>query len=87
MFFNDPIPVPNPALQAVQTALDMRTAIGSLTEKWRRMGHELGLALVSRTDLRRLAPLALKDVSIMQPSERYPMSRLDFATKPSPGKS
>ena len=27
VFFNDPIPVPNPALQAVQTALEMRTAI------------------------------------------------------------
>ena len=25
VFFNDPIPVPNPALQAVQTALEMRT--------------------------------------------------------------
>ena len=45
VFFNDPIPVPNPALQAVQTALDMRTAIGSLTEKWRRMGHELGFGV------------------------------------------
>jgi adenylate cyclase len=45
VFFNDPIPVPNPALQAVQTALDMRTAIGALIEKWRRMGHELGFGV------------------------------------------
>ena len=45
VFFNDPIPVPNPALQAVRTALDMRTAIGSLTEKWRRLGHELGFGV------------------------------------------
>jgi class 3 adenylate cyclase len=45
VFFNDPIPVPNPALQAVQTAFDMRTAIGSLTEKWRRLGHELGFGV------------------------------------------
>jgi adenylate cyclase len=45
VFFNDPIPVPNPALQAVQTALDMRTAIASLTEKWRRLGHELGFGV------------------------------------------
>ena len=42
VFFNDPIPVPNPALQAVRTALDMRMAIKSLTEKWRRLGHEHG---------------------------------------------
>jgi len=45
VFFNDPIPVSNPALQAVQTALDMRIAIGSLTEKWRRLGHELGFGI------------------------------------------
>jgi class 3 adenylate cyclase/putative methionine-R-sulfoxide reductase with GAF domain len=45
VFFNDPIPVENPALQAVQTALDMRTAIGSLTEKWRGLGHELGFGV------------------------------------------
>jgi adenylate cyclase len=45
VFFNDPIPVPNAALQAVQAALDMRTAIGSLTEKWRRLGHELGFGV------------------------------------------
>jgi hypothetical protein len=47
VFFNDPIPVPNPALQAVHAALDMRTAIGSLTEKWRRLGHELGFGVGS----------------------------------------
>jgi class 3 adenylate cyclase len=45
VFFNDPIPVPNPALQAVRTALDMRMAIESLTEKWRRLGHELGFGV------------------------------------------
>jgi class 3 adenylate cyclase/putative methionine-R-sulfoxide reductase with GAF domain len=45
VFFNDPIPVPNSALQAVQTALDMRTAIGALIEKWRRLGHELGFGV------------------------------------------
>jgi GAF domain-containing protein len=45
VFFNDPIPVENPALQAVQTALEMRTAIEALTEKWRRLGHELGFGV------------------------------------------
>jgi class 3 adenylate cyclase/putative methionine-R-sulfoxide reductase with GAF domain len=45
VFFNDPIPVPNPALQAVRTALDMRMAIESLTGKWRRLGHELGFGV------------------------------------------
>ena len=43
--FNDPVPVQNPALQAVRMALDMRTAIGTLTEKWRRLGHEIGFGI------------------------------------------
>jgi adenylate cyclase len=43
--FNDPVPVDNPALQAVLMALDMRDAIGSLTEKWRRLGHDIGFGI------------------------------------------
>ena len=43
--FNDPVPVENPALQAVLMALDMRTAIGALIEKWRRLGHDLGFGI------------------------------------------
>ncbi len=43
--FNDPIPVDNPALQAVQMALEMRVAIGVLTEKWRQLGHEIGFGI------------------------------------------
>jgi class 3 adenylate cyclase/putative methionine-R-sulfoxide reductase with GAF domain len=43
--FNDPVPVPKPALQAVRAALDMRAAIGALTEKWSRLGHDLGFGV------------------------------------------
>jgi len=43
--FNDPMPVDNPALQAVLMALDMREAIGALTEKWRRLGHDIGFGI------------------------------------------
>jgi GAF domain-containing protein len=43
--FNDPVPVENPALQAVLMALEMRDAIGSLTETWRRWGHEIGFGI------------------------------------------
>jgi len=43
--FNDPVPVDNPALQAVLMALEMRDAIGSLTEKWRRLGHDIGFGI------------------------------------------
>jgi adenylate cyclase len=43
--FNDPVPMPKPALQAVQMALDMRSAIGTITEKWRLLGHDLGFGI------------------------------------------
>ena len=45
VIFNDPVPVENPALQAVQVALEVRDAIGSLTETWRRWGHEIGFGI------------------------------------------
>src|SRR5262245_24075273 len=43
--FNDPVPVENPAFQAVLMALEMREAIGSLTNKWRRFGHDIGFGI------------------------------------------
>ena len=45
MVFNDPVPVENPALQAVLMALEMRVAIGALIEKWRWLGHDLGFGI------------------------------------------
>ena len=43
--FNDPVPVDNPALRAVQMALETREAIGALTEKWHRLGHDIGFGI------------------------------------------
>jgi class 3 adenylate cyclase len=45
VIFNDPVPVENPALQAVLMALEVRDAIGSLTETWRRWGHDIGFGI------------------------------------------
>ena len=45
VIFNDPVLVENPALQAVLMALEMRDAIGALTEKWGRLGHEIGFGI------------------------------------------
>jgi class 3 adenylate cyclase len=45
VIFNDPVPVENPTLQAVLMALDMRNAIGSLIERWRDLGHDLGFGI------------------------------------------
>ena len=87
VFFNDPIPVPNPALQAVQTALEMRMAIESLIEKWRRLGHELGFGVGIAHGFATLGTIGFEDVSITPPSERYPMLRPGFAMKRSPDRS
>jgi class 3 adenylate cyclase len=43
--FNDPVPVENPALQAVLMALELRDAIGALTETWHRWGHDIGFGI------------------------------------------
>jgi adenylate cyclase len=45
VIFNDPVPVDNPAVQAVLMALAMRTAIGGMIEKWRDLGHDLGFGV------------------------------------------
>ena len=45
VIFNDPVPVENPALQAVLMALELRDARRSLTDKWRRFGHDIGFGI------------------------------------------
>jgi adenylate cyclase len=42
VFFNDPVPIPNPAERAVKMAMAMREAAGMLITAWRRHGCELG---------------------------------------------
>ena len=43
--FNDPVPVENPALQAVLMALEVRDALGALTQTWSRLGHDIGFGI------------------------------------------
>jgi class 3 adenylate cyclase len=43
VFFNDPVPVPEPELQAARLACVMRERIGELGSGWRKRGYELGL--------------------------------------------
>jgi class 3 adenylate cyclase/putative methionine-R-sulfoxide reductase with GAF domain len=42
VFFNDPVPIPDPADRAVKMAVAMREAASSLTAAWRERGRELG---------------------------------------------
>ena len=45
VFFNDPLPCPDPALRAVRLALAMRAAVDGLAEGWRRRGFEIGFGI------------------------------------------
>jgi len=45
VWFNDPIPCDEPAARAVRLALEMRDAMGGLTARWRKRGHELDFSL------------------------------------------
>jgi len=43
VFFNDPVPVDEPELQAARLAVAMRDRIGELAAGWRKRGYQLGL--------------------------------------------
>ena len=45
VFFNDPVPIPDPAERAVKMAMAMREAAGKLIAAWRRHGSELGFGI------------------------------------------
>jgi len=45
IFFNDPVPVPNPAERALRMALAMRERIQELSKKWRKRGYDLALGI------------------------------------------
>jgi class 3 adenylate cyclase len=45
IFFNDPVPVPNPAERALRMALAMRESVQDLSVKWRRRGYNLALGI------------------------------------------
>ena len=42
VFFNDPVPCPDPAVRAVNMAVAMRETAGMLIAAWRRRGRALG---------------------------------------------
>jgi adenylate cyclase len=45
IFFNDPVPVENPAERAVRMALAMRDVVAELRTKWRKQGFDLDLGV------------------------------------------
>ena len=45
VFFNDPMPLDDPAWHAVQLAIAMQERTGELSQRWRRRGHDLSLGI------------------------------------------
>lgn len=45
IFFNDPVPLPNPGERAVKMALAMRDKVAVLIGKWRKLDYELDLGI------------------------------------------
>jgi class 3 adenylate cyclase len=45
IFFNDPVPVENPAERAIRMALAMRERVAKLVATWRRRGYDLDLGI------------------------------------------
>ena len=45
VFFNDPVPVPDPAASAALMAIAMRDRVAELGVGWRRRGYDLGIGI------------------------------------------
>ncbi len=45
VFFNDPLPCPDPAARAVRMAVAMRARVGELAAMWRKRGHQLAFGV------------------------------------------
>lgn len=45
IFFNDPMPLPNPAEHAVRMALEMQAKFAKLAQDWRRRGYDLSVGV------------------------------------------
>jgi class 3 adenylate cyclase len=45
VFFNDPLPVAEPAKRAIDMAMAMREAAAELVKAWRRQGHDIGFGV------------------------------------------
>jgi class 3 adenylate cyclase len=45
VFFNDPLPTPEPAKRAIEMALAMREAAQALLKTWRGLGHDIGFGV------------------------------------------
>jgi adenylate cyclase len=45
VWFNDPLPCPNPCERAARMGIEMRGSVSELAAGWRKRGHQLGFAI------------------------------------------
>lgn len=45
IFFNDPLPCPEPEMQAIQLAMALRTRMSEVSAGWRQRGYDLGFGM------------------------------------------
>jgi adenylate cyclase len=60
VFFNDPLPCPDPAERAVRLALGMRDAVAALAAIWRRRGHQIGFGIGIAQGFATLGPVGFE---------------------------
>jgi class 3 adenylate cyclase len=61
VFFNDPLPCPNPAERAVRLAVGMREAMARLAEEWQQRGHAIGFGVGIAQGFATLGQIGFKD--------------------------
>jgi len=82
VFFNDPLPTPEPAKRAIEMAVAMREAAQQVLKTWRRHGHDLGFGVgISQ------GYATLGQIGFTPPSARSPTSRRGFAARLRMGRS
>lgn len=45
IFFNDPVPLPNPAEQAIRMAIEMQLEFAKLAAQWKKRGYDLDMGI------------------------------------------
>ena len=45
IFFNDPVPLPNPVEQAIRMAIDMQQEFARLAQSWKKRGYDLKIGI------------------------------------------
>ena len=76
VFFNDPVPISDPAERAVKMVMTMREAAGTLISAWRERGRQLGFGVGTGQDYATLARSAFPSAMLQWPgsSRSHPKS-------------